>query len=134
MHLKLVWLWGMCWWQQQHVQWWGIGVVESYTQMLQLCERTWQPVWSDLHLKDCLACGCKDYAWFQHCSCCILRLNPEHCTHPVLCWGVQEPGSSQPTLVLLQTQGQSFKTVAAGLRSNTCAQCSIVLLLQRQKS
>jgi hypothetical protein len=47
---------------------------------------------------------------------------------------MQEPGSSQPKLVLLQTKGQSFKTVAAGLRSNTCSQCSIVLLLQRQKS
>lgn len=46
----------------------------------------------------------------------------------------QEPGSSSLKLVLLPTQGQSFKTVAAGLRSNTCAQCAIVLLLQRQKS
>ena len=46
---------------------------------------------------------------------------------------MQVAGKSTPQLVLLQTAGQSFKTVAAGLRSNTCAQCGIVLLLQRQK-
>jgi hypothetical protein len=48
----------------------------------------------------------------------------------------QLPGDSRssPRLVLLQAAGQSLKTVAAGLRSNTCSQCSIVLLLQRSEA
>lgn len=63
-------------------------------------------------------------------------VGPNSCllpAYPCPSMQVQEPGSSSPKLVLLQTQGQSFTTVAAGLRSNTCAQCRVVLLLQRQK-
>jgi hypothetical protein len=33
----------------------------------------------------------------------------------------------------MKTQGQSFKAVSAGLRSNTCAQCLISLVLQREE-
>jgi hypothetical protein len=62
---------------------------------------------------------------------CCAKLTSTHCC---ACVRLQEPGSSNLKLVLLPTQGQSFKTVAAGLRSNTCAQCAIVLLLQRQQS
>lgn len=43
-----------------------------------------------------------------------------------------QAGSGGTTqVVLLTTAGQSFKTVSAALRSNTCAQCNIHLVLQR---
>lgn len=43
-----------------------------------------------------------------------------------------QAGSDGTTqVVLLTTAGQSFKTVSAALRSNTCAQCNIHLVLQR---
>mmetsp|Transcript_2526 Transcript_2526/g.6492 ORF Transcript_2526/g.6492 Transcript_2526/m.6492 type:complete len:174 (-) Transcript_2526:201-722(-) len=34
-------------------------------------------------------------------------------------------------LILFQTAGESFKTVAAAVRSNTCAQCRVIMVLER---
>ncbi len=36
--------------------------------------------------------------------------------------------------VLFRTQGESFKTVTAALRSNTCSQCDVALVLERRQS
>jgi hypothetical protein len=48
-----------------------------------------------------------------------------------LCTALQAGSGGATQVVLVKTAGQSFKTVAAALRSNTCAQCNIHLVLQR---
>lgn len=63
-------------------------------------------------------------------SCSVSLLVP-----PCCCLSPQVPDAAPGVtqLVLLPTAGQSFKTVAAALRSNTCSQCLITLVLQRQQ-